>query len=370
MAFSHINPHLIQIDLSSRHTELCDVRFKHDYFKDGNWANVEVVPSAETQVALKQMHLIFRQDKKGFVLGYRQGPEESAIDRLSAPLQLTFFLKTNDPYFLNYSDIPFEISNSIYYFSNRAEKKIDTDKRTLSLYENVCGEDRVAIGSPVLRFEYTDPITDANIRIEDELGITVYEQDQEGEWAFANINLNGERPGKYYLYIDHIPELEFYLLPPNVGKIFGVLDLYIDKSDTSIYSFFDMQGNTIRQDYTLHFKNRAVRWKYLLIENTPNPIHTDPQISDVRRSVRNESLVQFESPVEVVLDSGAKATMIATKLPIPLREVHDEKFKLRTKKGKAKVENMIDLPCASARSNFKTNLENKSEVFSELLVYL
>lgn len=242
----------------------------------------------------------------------------------------------------------------------------------MSQYETVCGDDRVAIGSPVLRFEYAEPLTNADIRVEDELGKTIYEQTQEGEWAFANINLNGEPPGKYYLYIDHIPELEFYLLPPSVGKIFGVLDLYIDRSDTSIYSFFDMQGNTIRQDYTLRFKNRAVRWKYLLIENTPNPIHSDPQISDVRRTVvmRAETLMQFESPVEVVLDSGIKATMIATKTAIPLREVHDEKFKLRTKKGKAKVENMLDLPCASARSNFKTDLENKNEVFSELLVYL
>ena len=118
-----LNPQQINLDLTSRHLELCDVHFKHDFFKDKNWANIEIVPSAETKDVLKGMHLIFQTTKKGFVLGYRAAPELPALGRLERPVQLSFWIKVNDSSFINYSDLPYEMGTDIYYFNNRPEKK-------------------------------------------------------------------------------------------------------------------------------------------------------------------------------------------------------------------------------------------------------
>ena len=47
-----------------------------------------------------------------------------------------------------------------------------------------------------------------------------------------------------------------------------------------------------------------------------------------------------------------------------------QKFKLKTKKGKTKLEWVTDLPFPSAKGMLKTNFEEESEIFSELIVYL
>jgi hypothetical protein len=56
--------------------------------------------------------------------------------------------------------------------------------------------------------------------------------------------------------------------------------------------------------------------------------------------------------------------------PIPFIQQQKQKFKLKTKRGKSGVEWILDLPCASALGNLKVNLFDKSEVYSEIIVYL
>jgi len=363
------NPQLISLDLTSRHLELCDVYCQHDYFKDKNWANIEIVPSNETREALKGMHLIFQTTKKGFVLGYRSAPEIPHFSRMNEIIQLTFWLKTNDPAFMNYSDLPYEMTSDIYYFTNRVEKKMDTDQRSLAVYNEVTSEDRVPISGHSFKFEFAETLTDAYVMVENELGQMVFERQFEGDADYININLAGEPPGRYHLYVDHIPEMSFYLMPPAMPRTFGVIDLYFDKSDASNYSFFDANGDTIRQTYNIHLKSRAVKWKYFVVENGNTSQHTDFQVFDSRRN-RGDDLVQFDEPEEVIMETNAKAIQISTSEPLPFSESQDEKFKLRTKKGKTKVDWITDLPCASPRNPFKSNPDDKYELYAELLVYL
>jgi hypothetical protein len=369
MANNNINSHLIQLDLSSRHQELFDLHCLHDYFKDAVFSSAEIIPDSDTIYEMRKLHLLHRIDKKGMMIGYRMGEGSSNLQRLTKPMRLTFWLRVNDPYFLNYSELPFEFSNTIYYFSNRNEGKVDTGKKNLSTQGFVTGEDRIPIGGTAMRYEYASPLTAANVFVKDDFGDIAFDITQEGENNFVNLNLSGEPAGRYHVYVNNELMLTFYLVPTSVGKVLGVIDIIIDKEDKSIYSFFDSMGDIIRQNYTLRFKNRAIKWRYLLIENTPTPVHTDPQVIDARRG-RNTEAIEFDLPREVMLENNIKAIEIATKYPIALKEVQEEKFKIRTKKGKAKVDSVLDLPCATARSNFKTNFENKLEVFSELLVYL
>lgn len=366
---NNISPHLIQLDLSSRHTELCDLHFLHEYFKDSMFSSAELVPDAETIFDMRRLHLLYRIDRKGLVLGYRIGEGSSNLQRLTKPMRLTFWIKVNDPYFLNYSELPFEFSNHLYYFSNREAGKLDTSKRTLSQNAIVTGEDRVPMGGPIVRYDYARPLIDAEIEARDDFGQVAFELKQQGENSFVNVNLNGEYPGKFHLYINQELVFSYYMVPTSVGKVLGVVDIFIDKNDQSIYSFFDGIGDLIRQRYEVRFKNRSIKWKYLVVESTPVSVHTDPQVIDARRG-RNLDTMPFDAPKEVELSANMKAIEITTKGFIPLKEVQEERFKLRTKKGKAKVDSVIDLPCATARSNFKINSENNSEVFSELLVYL
>ena len=364
-----VTPHLLQLDLSSRHTELCDIRLKHDYFKDGYLANVELIPEEETVFNMRRMHILYRVDKRGITLGYRLGEGASNLQRLKKPLRLSFWIKSNDTAFLNYTDIPYDFSPQIYYFNNKYEEKNENGTKNLSLATQVSAEDRLPITAQVMKFEYAFPFLDAHIVVKDEFGEIAFEQQQDGMHEYVHINLQGEVAGRFFLYIDGELEHTFYLVPASAGKVIGVIDVFIDPKDESTYSFFENGYNLLRQEYAIYFKNRDIKWRYLIVENGPVQIHSDHQILDARRG-RNVEAIEFQNPREIVLENGVKAIEIFTKHPIPLKETQEEKFKLRTRKGKAKVESIVDLPTASARSNFKTNFENKYEVFSELLVYL
>lgn len=365
----NVNSHLLQLDLSSRYTELCNVWVTHDYFKDGLFASAELIPDEETLYELRKLNLQFRVDKKGILLGYRMDDMRNNVAHLTKPVKLTFWVRVLDNYFLNYSDLPFEFSNEIYYFSNRVEGKQDTGKKGLSQKAFVTAEDRIATGSHQMRYAYAQPLTDAHVEVRDDFDAVAFDAQQQGEHEFINLNLTQEPAGRYRVFINGALASTFYLVPNSVGKVFGVIELFLDKKDHSIYSFYDANGGVIRQNYNLRVKNRAIKWRYLLIENTPSPVHSDWQILDARRG-RNNDAVGFTSPKEVPLEGGGKAVEVMSTHPIPLKEAQEEKFRLRTKKGKNKVDSILDLPCASARSSFKTNFENKSEVFSELLVYL
>ncbi len=364
-----LNPQLISLDISSRHLEICDVHCFHDYFKDKNWGNIEIVPSNETKDMLKGMHLIFQTTKKGFVLGYRSAPEIPHFSRMAEPVQLTFWLKVNDPAFLNYSDLPYEMNSDIYYFNNIAKNKMEEDKKSLAIYNEVCSEDRVQIGGHSFKFEFIETLTNALVQVHNEIGVVVFERKFEGAADFIHINISGEPPGRYHLSLNEMPEFSFYLTPVALTRTFGVIDLYFDRNDNSGYSFFDMNGDPIRQTYSLHVKNRAVKWKYFIVENGNIPQHVDYQVFDSRRN-KGDDLVQFDEPEEVILETGAKAVQISTTNELPFFENPDEKFKLRTKKGKAKVDWITDLPCASPKNPFKSNPDDKYELYAELLVYL
>ena len=98
-------------------------------------------------------------------------------------------------------------------------------------------------------------------------------------------------------------------------------------------------------------------------------MHTDPLVYDTNKS-EGYTPMNFEDPVTEALDGGKEVFKVWSSEPISFKELQQEKFKLKTKRGKSGVEWIVQLPCASALGNLKVNLLDKSEVYSELIVYL
>jgi hypothetical protein len=182
------------------------------------------------------------------------------------------------------------------------------------------------------------------------------------------INLLGEPEGKYTLLIDGLEEYSFYLYSA-LKKVFGAIDIIVDKDELGDYSFFDAEGNVIVQDYNIHFKNRSVRWRYLLIEQNPEKQHSDHQIYDGVRKT-NHSKIEFGEAEEEMGVDGNMMVSIWSEEPIPFKQSQLQQFKLKTKRGRNGVESMMDLPLATYKNDLKTNFFDPDEVYSELIVYL
>lgn len=359
----------IQVQLMTKYKELLRMHLKHDYFSSGYLPNAKIVPTAATAVVLKQYQLQFRPSSTGFSIGYALTDNYVPLQELEAPLQLSFMVIIDDNNFLNYTDLPYEFDDThIFYFNNKEIDKDSTEKRNLSLDEFVTKEDKIEVASSMIIYNFDEEQYDVELEVVNHNEDIVFEDTVDGR-DFSELRLMGEPAGKYTLMLDGLEEKSFYILNSGLKQPFGVIDIFIDPEDDSEYSFFDNSKELKAQEYNIHFKSRAIRWKYVFIETGDNALHVDYEVYDLHLD-RKLSAVQFTEAQNAELENGKEVIVVWTVDKIPFEEFQKQKFKLKTKKGKTKLEWVTDLPFPSAKGMLKTNFEEESEIFSELIVYL
>lgn len=361
----------MKLELLAQFQELLDVQIKHDFFEEGVFpaGKVRLTPTEGTLKELARNGLQYRSMVSGFMLGYASTDSYTPIADIEKPVHLSILLDVVDQRFLNYTDLPFEFDdNTIFYFNNKSLEKDDTEHKNLSLNQYVTPEDKVEICSSIIIYDFDEEQYGTEVQVMNALEEIVFEEILEDGAVSCEISLLGEPEGKYSILIDGLEEKSFYLYT-GLKKIFGVIDIIIDKDDFSDYALFDDDGGLVSQVYNIRFGARSVRWQYVLIENGNDQMHREPEIYDTNRA-EGYVPMSFEEPETVALDGGKEVFHIWTMEPIAFKEKQLEKFKLKTKRGKSGVEWIVQLPCASALGNLKVNLLDKSEVYSELIVYL
>jgi hypothetical protein len=361
----------MKLELLAQFQELLDFEIKHDFFNGGTFprGKVRLTPTDGTLKELSRNGLQYRSMPSGFLLGYASTDSYTPIEDIDKPVHLSILLDVTDSRFLNYTDLPFEFSdNEVFYFNNKSLDKDDTEHKNLSLDQYVTPEDKVEICSSVIIYDFDEEQFGTEVQVVNALEQIVFEEILDDGAVSCEISLIGEPEGKYSILIDGLEEKSFFLYT-GMKKIFGVIDIIIDKEDFSDYTLFNDDGSLLKQDYNIRFGARSVRWQYVLIENGGNQMHKDPIIYDTTKS-EGYTPMDFEDPETDILDGGKEVFRIWSLEEISFKELQQEKFKLKTKRGKSGVEWIVQLPCASALGNLKVNLLDKSEVYSELIVYL
>jgi hypothetical protein len=361
--------HLIELNIQTKYSLLMKVNFLHDYFIEGALKNIEIVPDNMTKLMLKQYQLKAAQEGSALVLGYGKSvSDHSAIADLKNPIKLSFWVKINDPNFLNYTAIPFEFGNHIYHFTNRPNDKLEDEYGNLSSDEFVSESDRLPISGAVLDYRLDEAQENLMVEVANELGEIVFERRYKGMTSVCSLNLSQEPAGKYTLLLDGLEEFSFYVAPDGAKNIFGVVDIYIDPKDKSPFSLFENSQPVQKKQYNVHFRARAVKWKYIISEtNANNPQHSEHEIYDNSKTEKEQ---KFTDAQNLVLDNGNKAVVFSTSTPVAFREIQEQKFKIKTLRGKSGVEWITDLPNASAKSMLKVENNSKKDFFSEIMVYL
>lgn len=359
----------IKINLLSQFQELLKLNIRHDYFESGMFSKVKLRPSEGTTDALSVNGLQCRFNSEGLMLGYMFTDAYTPLKLITEPVKLSFFMEIDDVNFMNYTDLPFEFEeDKIFYFHNRELEKDETEFKNLSNDQYVTEDDQIEIWGNIINYDFDEEQYGTEVQILDAKEAVVYETMLEDGEVSCEISLLGQPEGKYSLLIDGLEEKIFYLYT-GLKKIFGAIDIIIDKDDFGDYAFFESNGDIIKQEYNIHFRNRAVRWQYLLVESGTESAHKDHEIYDNTKVAGHEP-IDFESVEAIEMPNGRIAHTVWSESPIPFKEKQLERCKLKTKRGKTGVDWIIDLPNASAKSNLKVNLNDKSEVYSEIIVYL
>lgn len=180
-----------------------------------------IIPTLETNVALKNYKMVFKKTKTGFkvYIKVKETDETDPFIKIPADLNLKFLIKINDYQFGNYTDLDF-VQNQIFLFSN-----------VKPLTEPVS-------------FEYIPKINDNKLISND------YVVSEETTAAFIST-----------------------LHPLEKQDIFGLISLNL-QGDNSSGNIVNNSGKIISPNFKIHFDNRKTFWIYIN-RKTGTEIKTD-----------------------------------------------------------------------------------------------
>ena len=109
---------------------ICEVSFSHSYYTDGVIKNLSIEPTSACRKFLSNYRIFFRDKSDGFALLSTLEETDSTKPFISVNknICLSFAVTINNPYFLNFSDLPSDLESSeIFYFSNLNDNVNGTD---------------------------------------------------------------------------------------------------------------------------------------------------------------------------------------------------------------------------------------------------
>lgn len=92
---------------STQFGEVVVVNLTHNYFKDNLLRFFDIIPTIDTLKILKVYGLVFKKTNDGFVLlsGFEERIKSTTFN---GKVRLLFYLYSNDPHFINYTEIKYQ----------------------------------------------------------------------------------------------------------------------------------------------------------------------------------------------------------------------------------------------------------------------
>jgi len=228
----------------------------HDYYKDKLCPDFEIFPSHDTSTRLRAQGMLWRFTGNRLTVAIRTDDDGKPYSPLSVSTKLKFYLKLNNPYFDNFTNLTYQPSTAQrYYFSNINQTQIGSTLHLNSKIPSYNNTTNYPVGS--FASNPSDEIFEAirNSENGDAHGLT-----EQAYW------LNREEV--QYVNSNDLVEITPHLDGDVVySDIFGIMEFYNHLNASDAFALFDAQGKPKGTAFTLRFANRSVIWKYLARTN-------------------------------------------------------------------------------------------------------
>lgn len=247
------------------YSKLFSINLLHDYYTNNQTRDFEIIPTANTRNLMIKYRMLMKKHTNGLKV-YYEGPNQGiATIPVDDDLKFVFYLKLDQPRFLNFTNLPLKNSNKEkYHFSNQDHtgSELPLTQTQYELYQHV------------INHEFSQIDDDSTVEIK------VYDQDN-------NLVLTGDfdpyksedGPDSGETTYNYAAQLDLSGLPPGLYDIkhtgLASLDktVYVD-SGISMLGVFGIVELTISDqqdcDFIYQFEKRFDTWKYFiaLTENT------------------------------------------------------------------------------------------------------
>ncbi len=306
------------LDITLRYDTLCQVVFRHEYFKESEAKGISITPTVETSLWLRNNRIIYKPQNNGFMLGFLS--KDAAQLTKKSQNKLSFLVTSTDPYFDTFTAYGLRKSNEIIYLTNTFER-LELSKTT-----KITEADKIVCFPEAFIYKFSNFNDNKTITIKDNNSTTVWEAPQAEQ---ISVRLNGQTPGIYHLMEGKKVIETFYLLPKMSKGLVAVVELFLGNIN-----------NPMTVPYQVNFSARSVIWQYYFVKYKESTIYEKMEIEMTKKGEE----ILFVPPQEVIIHTGQKAIMIASKAPIEIREYMNHRLQLKAFKQNTKERILIQLP--------------------------
>jgi hypothetical protein len=398
------------------YVRLMQVSLRHTYYNrsDDQCPDFTTYPTRYSQALMKNLGLIFKDEGTSFSILYDVRRTDSLIKYLKRQewpegsghcwTRLSFLLSLNNPYFLNFTDVPLSMNpvNLNFYFTNQRARRQQAGHALLDP-----GEPLMVI--PIqLGIDVTDRVKEVEVQsvpqVEESLhgvheavickprcvpvklfkdpgqGAITCEQarDCKGPLEPTDPSLpitKCECTNRIYLDFSTVPEDKYTIkqvLYPSKSKLllpeqpvlytesypvpFCFVNLFLtsptgEKPDLfPVHDLFDDQPKINSITYDLGFERRSTYWNYFVVPAGGEPLEN--------LKIEGEPGISFRGPCSVVLPDFTKAYRFVSRKPLPFMEQSSFRFRLKGEIGTTNQDTTLveRLPVASAKQVLQDEL--------------
>jgi hypothetical protein len=357
---------------------LARVSIRHAYYNAsaGSCPDFDIIPTPTSAALMGDLGLLFRYEKTGFSVLYDVSRTDVLLDYLARQgretrqcwTRLSFTLRLNNPYFINFTDVPINVNPSAqnFYFTNR-EARADGGRVVLNAGSGVAGGELLKVAPSQVELRVEDDVTE--VLVTDLSGEEVIRQPgcapvsppaggrragDAPESCVVFLDFSGLPEDKYFIDIvggqteSKFPVL--YTVPSPAPLCF--IDLFFTDPDGSVggvYPVGDLYSpnrKVVPVSYELGFGARATTWNYFVV---PQP-QAEP-FEELRIETVSEPAVRFAGPCRVLLPNGADAYRFSSAEALPLQQQSNYRFRLLGRRGLMINEGVLveTMPVASSR---------------------
>ncbi|NOZ26268.1 MAG: hypothetical protein GXO94_09300 [Nitrospirae bacterium] len=356
--------------MRSEFRTLFEVEILHNYYKSGVSGDFRTEPSTSCLGTLEDHALLFRRTAGGFAVMYETSGEGTTepLKPLNGEIKLSFILTAENPFLLNYTDLPLQSPSAhIYHLHNMNDNQQDGDllltSGTSTAY--VSTEDRLELRPRYFRYSADSAGPSSEVEIRDERGRLIHGETvrvMNGKLEFP-VDLRRREPGRFSLGIDGTTALEFYASDELAGRgAFGVIEIFVNDDVPPSYRFTAQGGGVTGKRYSVKFDRRRTYWKYLVVLK----YRKDAAPEDLSVSYPDPAVTFGREELQTLSD-GTKAVPFVSNVPLPMQSEPVKGIQLKKDGGNGifEIENLPNPSVRLVRPGIPDD-----RVYSDIYVYV
>lgn len=342
------------IEITFKYRPLFSVVFEHTYYNERLMKNFIIAPTSDTLNFLSKNDLLIKNTSSGFNILADYDLSEKMNNKVemlkNQQRKMSFLLYTRDSCFKNYTELPYETNNKIFYFSNshlknktegylHKNKEVgENDLRSLNVLENL----------------KTETVQIQKSGFENE---TLEVKEYNKNALFGTI-----ADGAYKVIEKSKTVTEFVKFTERVkGQPLAIIEIELNNSILDSISDAISGDEQVTFNYKIMFKARAIQWRYTIV-----PIR-QKKVNDLKIISQNKnSKIKFSENKKTEKDSNH--LVFESNTEIEYNETYPETFQLKRGNSETEGKTIIKkLPYPAL--DFIIPLE-KNKYYSEILIYI